>query len=350
MLNGISAADEPDLLNYDESFNDSAFYNVDPFAASDHDPLIIGLDLDAGTGPIAVYADNTFANQLSTHVLMVDALAAANDNEAIDVLDAAAVGDVGAQSVGNDGLTVRGDDPFVGDFTLDPGVRDFVVAGSNASDVTGNGLANMITGSAGSNSLDGKSGNDTIDGGAGDDDILGGNGADSLLGNDGADSLSGQGFTDYLDGGNDNDTLKGGGNEDTLIGGAGDDSLLGQAARDTLDGGADNDFLNGGKANDLLRGGTGDDTLLGSTGNDNLYGDAGADIFSFRANHGTLDRIYDFEDGTDLIEFNINSVNDVSDLTLSNVFAGVDIDYGTGVIRVLGLSDTDFTNADFNFI
>lgn len=39
-------ADEPDLLNYDSSFNDPAFYNADVFAASDHDPIVAGLVLD----------------------------------------------------------------------------------------------------------------------------------------------------------------------------------------------------------------------------------------------------------------------------------------------------------------
>ncbi|GHA51587.1 hypothetical protein GCM10008927_16260 [Amylibacter ulvae] len=38
-------ADEPDLLGYDSDFNNPAFYSDDVFAASDHDPLIIGLDL-----------------------------------------------------------------------------------------------------------------------------------------------------------------------------------------------------------------------------------------------------------------------------------------------------------------
>ncbi|MCK7613775.1 ExeM/NucH family extracellular endonuclease [Roseibium sediminicola] len=38
-------ADEPDLLNYDQDFNNPDFYNDDPFAASDHDPVIVGLDL-----------------------------------------------------------------------------------------------------------------------------------------------------------------------------------------------------------------------------------------------------------------------------------------------------------------
>jgi len=42
-------ADEPDLFNYDTDFNDPGFYNDDPFAASDHDPVIVGLDLGPQT-------------------------------------------------------------------------------------------------------------------------------------------------------------------------------------------------------------------------------------------------------------------------------------------------------------
>jgi predicted extracellular nuclease len=47
-------ADEPDLLNYDESFNDSAFYNADVYASSDHDPVIVGLDLTSDFDTLAV--------------------------------------------------------------------------------------------------------------------------------------------------------------------------------------------------------------------------------------------------------------------------------------------------------
>lgn len=39
-------ADEPDLLGYNSAFNDPGFYNPGPYAASDHDPLILGLTLD----------------------------------------------------------------------------------------------------------------------------------------------------------------------------------------------------------------------------------------------------------------------------------------------------------------
>ena len=39
-------ADEPDLIGYDSSFKDPAFYNDGGYASSDHDPLIIGLEFD----------------------------------------------------------------------------------------------------------------------------------------------------------------------------------------------------------------------------------------------------------------------------------------------------------------
>ncbi|WP_306131657.1 ExeM/NucH family extracellular endonuclease [Roseivivax marinus] len=39
-------ADEPDLLSYNSRFTDAAFYSDGPFASSDHDPVIVGLDLD----------------------------------------------------------------------------------------------------------------------------------------------------------------------------------------------------------------------------------------------------------------------------------------------------------------
>ncbi|MFQ6549825.1 ExeM/NucH family extracellular endonuclease [Aestuariibius sp. 2305UL40-4] len=40
-------AQEPDLLNYNSAFNDPGFYSGDVFAASDHDPLIVGIDFGA---------------------------------------------------------------------------------------------------------------------------------------------------------------------------------------------------------------------------------------------------------------------------------------------------------------
>ncbi|QPH52913.1 ExeM/NucH family extracellular endonuclease [Pontivivens ytuae] len=39
-----SQADEPDLIDYDSEFTNPGFSSTGPFAASDHDPLLIGLD------------------------------------------------------------------------------------------------------------------------------------------------------------------------------------------------------------------------------------------------------------------------------------------------------------------
>ena len=42
-------ADEPDLIDYDTSFKQDAqdaIYAPDPYRSSDHDPVIVGLDLD----------------------------------------------------------------------------------------------------------------------------------------------------------------------------------------------------------------------------------------------------------------------------------------------------------------
>jgi predicted extracellular nuclease len=37
--------DEPAVLDYNEEFNPPGYYTADPYRASDHDPVIIGLDL-----------------------------------------------------------------------------------------------------------------------------------------------------------------------------------------------------------------------------------------------------------------------------------------------------------------
>lgn len=50
-------ADEPDLLSYSSRFNNAAFYNADPFAVSDHDPLLIGLTLDPAVQTLATRID-----------------------------------------------------------------------------------------------------------------------------------------------------------------------------------------------------------------------------------------------------------------------------------------------------
>jgi predicted extracellular nuclease len=38
-------ADEPPVIDYDEDYNPSGYYSVDPYRSSDHDPVLIGLNL-----------------------------------------------------------------------------------------------------------------------------------------------------------------------------------------------------------------------------------------------------------------------------------------------------------------
>jgi Ca2+-binding RTX toxin-like protein len=235
------------------------------------------------------------------------------------------------------------------DFALGGGGNDTIRGGNGGDDVQGGAGADMLFGDAGNDEILGGSGGDTIEGGTGNDTIDGGNAADTIFGGAGNDVITGGGFTDFLRGGANQDTISGGGSADEIYGDDGGDILFGNNGADFISGGTGADTLNGGAANDELRGGGGADFLLGSTGDDRLYGDGGGDTFQFRANHGN-DRIFDFQDGVDVIEFDIGSINDISDLSFNNVFAGVDIDYGSGSIRVLGLSESDFSNADFVFI
>jgi len=69
------------------------------------------------------------------------------------------------------------------------------------------------------------------------------------------------------------------GNNTALNGTSGADLILGLDGNDTLSGLAGNDLLCGGAKNDTLNGGANDDTLRGEAGNDVLTGGIGADDF-----------------------------------------------------------------------
>jgi Ca2+-binding RTX toxin-like protein len=93
----------------------------------------------------------------------------------------------------------------------------------------------------------------------------------------------------------------------------GNDHLIGQEMSITMYGGNGNDFLVGSTSFDVLYGEKGDDTLIGFLGADLLYGGEGSDRFIFNT-LDLLDRVMDFERGTDKI--------DVSDLDANTAVAG----------------------------
>ena len=275
-------------------------------------------------------------------------------NAAANDINVGAGNDTVNAGTGQDTVTGLGGNDLINldggvDLGLGGGGNDTINGGAAGDEIQGGSGSDVLNGDSGADSIDGGSGGDTINGGTSNDTINGGNAADVINGGDGNDLINGEGFTDTINGGNNNDTITGGGSSDVLNGDGGSDLIFGNNGADTIDGGSGNDSLNGGALNDEIIGGTGNDTLNGTSGDDRLTGGDGADVFFFRANNGLFDRIFDFEDGIDSIEFNISGINDISDLTLTNFLNGVDIDYGTGLIRVFGVSSSDFSNADFIF-
>ena len=212
-------ADEPDLIDYDMNFKlpaQDALYAPDPYRYSDHDPVIIGLDLKA----------------------------------TCNGLPATIIGTPGDDVI----YGTNGSDVIVG-----LGGND-TIYGGNANDV--------ICGDAGNDTIYGGNGNDTLLGSVGDDTLDGGNGNDVLNSGNGNDNLIGGNGDDILTAGGGNDILDGNNGNDVLAGDSGDDSLTGGNGNDQLDGGADNDTLVGDNGNDTLTGGTGSDSFSGGKGND----------------------------------------------------------------------------------
>ncbi|HUE97679.1 MAG TPA: ExeM/NucH family extracellular endonuclease [Anaerolineales bacterium] len=177
-------ADEPDAIDYDTTFKQDAqdaIYAPDPYRSSDHDPVIVGLDL----------------------------IPTCNG------LPATIVGTPGGGEIHG----TNGDDVIVA-----MGGNDIIFGGNGNDVICGNG------------------GDDIIHGGNGNDLIFGGFGNDTLNGNNGNDSLFGGGGNDTLNGGSGDDSLDGGAGDDDLFGNNGDDNLTGGSGADSFSGGSGNDI------------------------------------------------------------------------------------------------------------
>jgi predicted extracellular nuclease len=157
-------ADEVPVFDYNNAVDDGAgessfeaeptgnpLYEANPVRTSDHDPVLIGLDLDVPAVVVTVKLGN-------------------------------------------------GNDVYAGTFN-----HDHVTAG-NGNDV--------VEGGAGNDELDGGNGNDTLRGGAADDILHGGNGNDVLDGGAGEDWVDGGNGSDVFRGGLGNDVLRGGNGDD----------------------------------------------------------------------------------------------------------------------------------------
>jgi Ca2+-binding RTX toxin-like protein len=122
---------------------------------------------------------------------------------------------------------------------------------------------------------------------------------------------------------------------------SGDDIFIGSRTNNYLYGEAGDDRIRGGKGEDYIRGGTGDDILRGGMGSDH---------FVFSIGDGS-DTIYGFDgNGSDRDIIQINDVNKLSELTISQVGKDVVIEFGGDdriTLRDFDLHDFSPRNFDF---
>lgn len=255
-------ADEVNVFDYNDTIVDASeasfeakpsgnpLYAPDVFRSSDHDPVLVGLDLMGG---------GLCNGQTVTVNLSLGQMPTANDDVILgtigdDVIAAGAGNDIVCGLAGND--TIWGQD---GDDQIFGGTGDDKLRGGNDND--------MVWGEDGSDDLSGGRGDDTVDGGAGNDmRVRGGTGVDIVSGGDGNDVLvAGNGGEDTVSGGSGTDKVTGGPRPDMLWGGDGDDLVKGNGGADTIDAGAGDDSVFGGPQPDTIDGGAGTDWCNGGT-------------------------------------------------------------------------------------
>ncbi|MCT8327939.1 DUF4214 domain-containing protein [Acidimangrovimonas sediminis] len=206
----------------------------------------------------------------------------------------------------------------------------------------GTSANNTLTGTGYADNIYGLAGNDTISGGAGDDVLVGGAGADSLAGGGGEDTVSyitaSQGVSVSLATSGAQTGIAGGDEVGDVL--TDIDHIEGSLFGDVLVGDAWSNTLSGLDGNDSLRGGNGSDTLVGGTGADSFIFAAGDD----------QDIIRDFQDGTDLIRFEVAGLT-FADLVLDEVAGSAVVRYGDGDIVVLeGVTLPQLSADDFIFV
>ncbi len=258
---------------------------------------------------------------------------------------------------GNDTISGKtGDDRIYGGNGRD------TINGDHGNDkLSGNKGIDTIRGGYGNDHIRGGDGNDKLYGENGDDAIYGGNDNDNIYGGDGADDLNGNDGSDRIRGGNQNDIIHGNKGNDKLFGDNGNDKLYGGYGADQIEGNNGNDRMRGGDGGDTLRGGSDNDMIFGDGGNDKLYGDSGndmlfggigndtlrggggKDIFVFEKNEG-YDRILDFENGKDLLDFKGASYKQ---LNISKSGSDVKIAWGKTQVTIEDINISQINANDF---
>jgi Ca2+-binding RTX toxin-like protein len=264
----------------------------------------------------------------------------------------------------------------VGNDTIDATgqTADLFIWGNDGDDVLTGGSGNdTILGGVGNDTLNGAGGNDILLGGVGDDLFNGGAGNDRYYIGESLDMIfdGGAGFdvaiinnaaglainigtwlgVERINGYTGNDNIDATGLAAAIVVGAGtgDDTITGGSGNDTIYAGAGADVIVGGAGADALIGLAGADLLRGGLGDDFLKGGADADVFQFEDNWGN-DRIADFEDGTEFLDFTSHSqagVLTVGDFTIVDDGTNTTITLGADSIILNNVLAVDITLADF---
>ena len=122
--------------------------------------------------------------------------------------------------------------------------------------------------------------------------------------------------------------------------GSGDDLLVGSAY---------NDFLRGGAGSDSISASGGDDLVRGGAGSDEIYLGEGMDTVFYTSDQmNSVDKLWDFSSGEDLITFDSNLDIDSSDIEgLGTAEITVASDSGTVIIQS---DDDDIEESDIDFV
>ncbi|WP_424136126.1 ExeM/NucH family extracellular endonuclease, partial [Roseomonas chloroacetimidivorans] len=223
-------SDEADALDYNLDFGrDPSYFDADVAArVSDHDPLLVGLDLrtaNQGTagadnlsgtagrdllqglgGNDVLYSrggDDTVEGGAGNDTIVfragsytaADKVDGGADTDTLRLLDGQVLADKAFQNTVNMEVISLGDGSY--NLTLDAFAKAAFTAGlvkvaagagtdSLTLNVGANGPAVNVTGSAGADAITGGAGADTINGGGGDDILKGGAGNDTIVFNNGA--------------------------------------------------------------------------------------------------------------------------------------------------------------------
>ncbi len=254
-------ADEPSVLDYNTDFKSAAqiasLYNADQFRISDHDPVLVDLNLDQ-TAPIVAV---TGVSDGATYILGTAPEAACATNDiASGVAIPATISVTGgnpdgtgtftatcsgaADNAGNVAAPVTVSYAVEAPGTFVDSCGDYAVYVNNGVYIAPFWSGNVKVGSSRNNTIFGTNDADLILGLGGNDLLIGNGGDDAICGGDGVDLLLGLNGNDFLDGGNGNDVLNGGGGDyDQLVGGPGNDTLLDGDGVSKAAGSVGNDLL-----------------------------------------------------------------------------------------------------------